>query len=73
MHDCASSGVRKLDDMAGVALRTLELGALNFVGANALAEDASAIKMAKLAGDAFILKVLEIILLCTTASLHNHM
>ena len=56
MHDCASSGVRKLDEVAGVARRRVELGGvlLNLVGANALAEDAIAIKMAKLAGDAFI-------------------
>ncbi len=54
MQDCASSGVRKLDEVAGVARRRVELGVWNFVGANALAEDAIAIKMAKLAGDAFI-------------------
>ena len=57
MHDCASSGVRKLDEVAGVARRrVVELGGvlLNLVGANALAEDAIAIKMAKLAGDAFM-------------------
>ncbi len=54
MQDCASSGVRKLDEVAGVARRILELGVLNFVGANALAEDAIAIKMAKLTGDALI-------------------
>lgn len=55
MHDCASSGVRKLDEVAGVARRRVVLGVLNFVGANALAEDAIAIKMAKLAGDALII------------------
>lgn len=56
MHDCASSGVRKLDEVAGVARRRVELGVLNLVGANALAEDAIAIKMAKLARDAFMLE-----------------
>jgi len=56
MHDCASSGVRKLDEVAGVARRIVELGVLNLVGANALAEDAIAIKMAKLARDAFIVR-----------------
>ena len=56
MHDCASSGVRKLEEVAGVARRREELGGvLNLVvGANALAEDAIAIKMAKLARDAFM-------------------
>lgn len=50
MHVCASSGVRKLEDVAGVARRSVgEVGELSFVGANALAEDAIAIKMAKLA------------------------
>lgn len=51
MHVCASSGVRKLEDVAGVARRSVvgEVGVLSFVGANALAEDAIANKMAKLA------------------------
>jgi len=64
MHDCASSGVRKLDEVAGVARRRVELGVLNLVGANALAEDAIAIKMAKLARDAFILERLIEMYVC---------
>jgi len=58
MHDCASSGVRKLEEVAGVARRRVELGVLKFLaGANALAEDAIAIKMAKLARDAFMVDI----------------
>jgi hypothetical protein len=61
MHDCASSGVRKLEEVAGVARRRVELGVLNFlVGAKALAEDAIAIKMAKLARDALMVQMLRV-------------
>lgn len=61
MHVCASSGVRKLEDVAGVARRSVvgEVGVLSFVGANALAEDAIAIKMAKLACVALIVQVVD--------------
>ena len=60
MHVCASSGVKKLEEVAGVARKSVgEVGVLSLAGANALAEDAIAMKMAKPACDALMVIVDE--------------